>query len=282
MTEQTFEFDVVKVNSQGEIIQRTRQQNTYFQEDLGEGVKLEMVSIPGGTFWMGSPQDDKEAEVTEQPQNQVTVAPFYLSKYPVTQAQWRVVASLPKVKFDINPNPSEFKGANKPVDSISYVDALEFCYRLSQKKGKPYRLPTEEEWEYACRAGTNTPFHFGETITTDIANYDGDFTYSKEPKGVERGETTEVGYFQVANAFGLYDMHGNIAEWCDSEYLPYKGGAQEIGDRDGYWLDFRNCRVVRGGAWMASAQGCRSANRGHGDMELGMWMSGLRVACSRQ
>ncbi|GET42714.1 formylglycine-generating enzyme family protein [Microseira wollei] len=281
MTEQTFEFDVIKVNYQGEIIERTRQQNTCFQEDLGEGVILEMVFIPGGTFLMGSPNSESE-DVTEKPQNELTVAPFYLGKYPVTQAQWHAVASLPKVKFDINPEPSKFKGANKPVDSISYVDALEFYFRLTEKTGKPYRLPTEAEWEYACRAGTTTPFHFGETITTEIANYDGDFTYSKEPKGVFRGETTEVGYFQVANAFGLYDMHGNIGEWCDSRYLPYKGGPQEIGDRAGYWLDFRNDRVLRGGTWTGSARGCRSATRFCCDMERRSSSVGMRVACSRQ
>ena len=159
MTEHTFEFDVIKVNSQGEIIQRTRQQNTYFQEDLGEGVTLEMVSIPGGTFLMGSTNSEGDYP-DEKPLQEITIAPFYLGKYPVTQAQWRAVASLPKVKFDINPNPSEFKGKNKPVDSISYVDALEFYFRLAEKTGKPYRLPIEEEWEYACRAGTTTPFHF--------------------------------------------------------------------------------------------------------------------------
>jgi formylglycine-generating enzyme required for sulfatase activity len=280
MTEQTFEFDVIKVNSQGEIIQRICQENRYFPEDLGEGVTLEMVSIPGGTFLMGSPKSEGDYP-DEQPLQEITIAPFYLGKYPVTQTQWKAVASLPKVKFDINPEPSKFKGANKPVDSISYVDALEFYFRLTEKTGKPYRLPTEEEWEYASRAGTTTPFHFGETITTEIANYNGKFTYSKEPKGINREETTEVGYFQVANAFGLYDMHGNIAEWCDSDYFPYKGGPLEIGDRAGYWLNYKNHRVLRGGAWMGSARGCRSANRGHGDMELGMWMTGLRVACSK-
>jgi len=281
MTEQSFEFDVIEVNCQGEIIQRTRQQNRYFQEDLGEGVILEMVFIPGGKFWMGSTNSEGDYP-DEQPPNEIKIAPFYLGKYPVTQAQWHVVASLPKIKFEINPDPSEFKGANKPVDSISFVDAFEFYSRLAKKTGKPYRLPTESEWEYACRAGTTTPFHFGKTITTEIANYNGNFTYSKEPKGINRQETTEVGYFQVANAFGLYDMHGNIGEWCDSDYLPYKGGLLEIGDRPGYWLNYQTHRVLRGGAWMGSARGCRSANRGHGDMGSGMWMTGMRVACSRQ
>lgn len=280
MTEQTFEFDVIQLNSQGEIIQRTRQQNTYFSEALVEGVILEMVSIPGGKFWMGSTNSEGNYP-DEKPHQEITVAPFYLGKYPVTQAQWRAVASLPKVKFDINPNPSEFKGENKPVDSISYVDALEFYFRLAEKTGKPYRLPTEEEWEYACRAGTTTPFHFGETITTEIANYDGKFTYSKEPKGINREETTEVGYFQVANAFGLYDIHGNIAEWCDSEYLPYEGGPQEIGDRAGYWLNLIHHCVLRGGSWMSSPHRCRSANRGYCDMESRLRRSGMRVACSK-
>jgi formylglycine-generating enzyme required for sulfatase activity len=279
MTEETFEFDVVTIDVRGQVIQRTRLQNKCFKEDLGEGVTLEIVSIPGGTFLMGSAEDEKGTEPQEQPQNQVTVAPFYLGKYPVTQTQWRVVAAFPKVKYDLLTNPSEFKGENRPIDSISYLDALEFCYRLSQKTGKPYRLPTEAEWEYACRAETTTPFHFGGTITTDFANYNGNFTYGAEPKGKNRQQTTEVGYFQSANAFGLYDMHGNIGEWCQSKYLPYEGGAEFINSRNDYWIDFRNCRVLRGGTWIGSASGCRSAARGCAEMEYRFSWVGMRVAC---
>ncbi|MBE9126180.1 MULTISPECIES: formylglycine-generating enzyme family protein [unclassified Coleofasciculus] len=280
MNEEIFEFNVVTVDSHGQIIQRTRQQNKCIKEDLGEGVSLEMASIPGGTFLMGSPEDEEGTEPQEQPRHQVKIVPFYLGKYPINQAQWQLVASYPKVKYDLPPNPSEFKGLNRPVDSISYLDALEFCYRLSQKTGKPYRLPTEAEWEYACRAGATTPFHFGQTITTNLANYDGSFTYGAAPQGNKCEHTTEVAYFQVANTFGLYDMHGNVGEWCQSKYLPYPGGAEFINNQNDYWLDFKNCRVLRGGTWMGSATGCRSAARGCAEMEYRFSWVGMRVACS--
>jgi formylglycine-generating enzyme required for sulfatase activity len=279
MSKQIFEFDTVTVDPQGEIIQRTRKQSKGFTENLGSGVVLERVSIPGGTFLMGSPDDEEGEYLNEHPQNEVTVAPFSLGKYPVTQTQWRVVASFPKVESDLNPDPSKFKGANKPVNSVSWFDAVEFCARLSQKTGKPYRLPSEEEWEYACRAGTTTPFHFGETITTDLANYDGSASYGAGPKGKKRGETTEVGFFQLANAFGLYDMHGNMNEWCDSDYSPYWGAPEIIGGRY-YWEGFEGCRVLRGGVWNSHPSGCRSAARSSCVAECRLSWCGFRVACS--
>ena len=181
---QTFEFDVatVEVKQSGRrknpqvIISRSRHQAQYFKEDLGNGVTLEMVNIPGGTFTMGAPETEKESRDEERPQHQVTVPPFFMGKYPVTQAQWQAVAAFPQVNRELNPDPSTFKGSDRPVETISWYDADEFCARLSKATGRDYRLPSESEWEYACRAGTTTPFHFGETITSELANYDGNYT----------------------------------------------------------------------------------------------------------
>ena len=139
---------------------------------------------------------------------------FFLAKYPITQSQWRFIAQLPQVHRELDLDPSRFKGNDLPVESVSWYDAVEFCDRLSQYTGRPYTLPSEAEWEYACRAGTTSIFHFGETITTDLENYNGTETYGAGVKGIYREETTVVGSFKVANAFGLYDMHGNVSEWC--------------------------------------------------------------------
>jgi len=172
-----------------------------FSESLGNGINLEMVAIPGGTFLMGLSESEARRYNNESPQHRVTVKPFFIGKFPITQAQWQVVADLPKVKIDLDANPSKFKVANRPVDTVSWYDSEEFCARLSQKTGKAYRLPSEAEWEYACRGETTTPFHLGKTITPKIANCGGN----------HQG-TTPVGSFQPNN-FGLYGMQGNAQEW---------------------------------------------------------------------
>ena len=152
-----------------------------------------------------------------------------MGKYPVTQAQWRFVAAqLPQVNRELEIDPSRFKGDNLPVETISWLDAEEFCQRLSHHTGRLYRLPSEAEWEYACRAGTTTPFHFGETISPEFANYNGEYTYGNGEKGVYRKQTTPVGSFQVANPFGLYDIHGNVWEWCaDDWHKNYQGAPSD-------------------------------------------------------
>jgi formylglycine-generating enzyme required for sulfatase activity/serine/threonine protein kinase len=260
-TLQTFAFDAITVDARGREINRTRRQAEYFTHDLGDGVILEMVSIPGGTFMMGSPKTELERYDDEDPQHLVTVQPFFMGKYAVTQAQWKVVAALPSVNRDLDPDPSEFKGANKPVECVSWEDAMEFCARLSKKTGRNYRLPSEAEWEYACRAGTTTPFHFGETITTDLANYNGNYTYASAPKGVYRQQTTDVGSFPP-NAFGLYDMHGNVWEWCADPWhknyagAPVDGSVWESGGNEN-----RRYRVRRGGSWDFYPRFCRAASR---------------------
>jgi formylglycine-generating enzyme required for sulfatase activity len=159
----------------------------------------------------------------EKPQHQVTVQPFSMGKFQVTQVQWKAVATLTKVNRDLKPEPSKFKGDNRPVEQVSWYDAIEFCDRLSRKTGKPYRLPSEAEWEYACRAGTTTPFHFGETITSELANYNANYTYGAGVKGIYREQTTPVGSFGVANSFGLYDMHGQVWEWCADHWHDVHG-----------------------------------------------------------
>jgi formylglycine-generating enzyme required for sulfatase activity len=261
-------------------IQREKRKAQYFPEDLGNGVTLEMVLIPGGKFLMGSPEDEPERSDSESPQHEVTVPPFFMGKYPVTQAQWQAVAALPKVSRNLEPNPSRFKGANRPVERVSWHDATEFCHRLAQKTGRPYRLPSEAEWEYACRAGTTTPFYFGETITTDLANYRGTDdeygSYGRGPKGIYRQETTPVGSFP-ANAFGLYDMHGLVWEWCEDYWHDSYKGAPKDGSA---WIDKEDApRVRRGGSWDVNPRNCRSATRDDYDAEFRDDCYGFRVVC---
>ncbi|MEH2434535.1 MAG: SUMF1/EgtB/PvdO family nonheme iron enzyme [Nostoc sp.] len=205
----TFQFEVVTVNANGGITNRRNQEAKYFEEDLGNGITLEMVQIPGGTFTMGSPEREADRYENESPQHQVKVSGFFMGKYAVTQAQYQAV---------MGNNPSNFKGEKRPVEQVSWDEAVEFCEKLSQKTGNTYRLPSEAEWEYACRAGTTTPFYFGETITTDLVNYDGNYPYGSAPKGEYREQTTDVGKFPP-NSFGLYDMHGNVWEWCEGQDL---------------------------------------------------------------
>jgi len=177
--------------------------------ELGKGIKMEFVLIPSGEFIMGSPSNEEGRDRDEGPQHRVRISKgFYMGQTEVTQSQWRSVMST---------KPSRFKGNNLPVEQVPWNDAVEFCKKLSQRKGKTYRLPTEAEWEYACRAGTSTPFNTGSTISTSQANYNGNFTYGSGQKGVDRQKTTEVGSF-APNSFGLYDMHGNVWEWCSDWY----------------------------------------------------------------
>ena len=196
------------------IIQQQKQTNKRFLESLGDSIQLEMVLIRGGSFMMGSPEDELDRLDNESPQHEVTVPTFFMGRYPVTQAQWRVVSSFPSVNQDLQPDPFNFKDDLRPVEQVNWDEAVEFCDRLSRHTGRQYRLPSEAEWEYACRAGTTSPFYCGETITTDIASYDGNYIYGSGVKGKSRRKTTPVDLFKMANPWGLCDMHGNVFEWC--------------------------------------------------------------------
>ena len=218
--------------------------------ETANGINLEMVWIEGGSFLMGSPASEEGRESEEGPQHRVELDGYWMGKYEVTQDEWRKVMGT---------SPSRFKVSGRlPVERVSWHDAMEFCRKLTQMTGKKYALPTEAQWEYACRAGTTTTFSTGKTITTDQANFNGKFTYAGSRKGTYREKTTEVGNFQ-ANGWGLYDMHGNVWEWCADRYGDgtYDRGASHnpVGPSSG------SLAVLRGGSWNTIPRFVRLATR---------------------
>lgn len=276
----TFSFEVITVNDRGEEIDRRPGQASYYREELAEGVFLDMVEIPGGTFWMGAADREFRASC-ETPRHQVTIEPFFMGKFAVTQAQWKEIAQLPKINRDLKPEPSRFKGNNRPVEQVSWEDAIEFCDRLNRKTGRLYRLPSEAEWEYTCRAGTTTPFHFGETITPDLVNYDGNHIYANASEGIYRKQTIDIGSFPP-NAFGLYDMHGNAWEWCADPWHDSYTNAPTDGR---VWEMESNLEntvgVLRGGSWDDYPWNCRTAYRLMGRRDDSKYWRGFRLALSR-
>jgi formylglycine-generating enzyme required for sulfatase activity len=253
-----------------------------YREDLGEGVALTMVTIPAGSFLMGSPMDEPERVEHEGPQHEVTLGSFFMAQTPITQAQWRAVAGWQKLERDLKPDPSKFKGANRPVEQVSWLDALEFCRRLNQRTGQRYGLPSEAQWEYACRAGSTTPFHFGATLTPELANYNGNDAYGNGSKGTYREQTIEVASFP-SNGWGLHDMHGNVWEWCADHWHDSYNFAP--GD-DQPWLIPAAAddepRLLRGGSWYSCPRYCRSASRYHLRPGFAYYHVGFRVVCLPQ
>ena len=365
------EFATVFVNKRGEIIERKQCEAYYYDQPLlippnpvnktakhplsppflrgvrggskgGDSTSqnLRMIYIPEGEFWMGSPEDEEGRFDDESPQHKVTVNSFFMSQTPITEAQWRFVANLPQEELKLNSNLSS-NGDNHPVYGVPWEDAMEFCARLSRYTGQNYRLPSEAEWEYACRAVIsnqlsvisdlsqeasagvqiqetpftkkgggdqiqeaplikggwgdqitleewndkyNQPFHFGETITSELANYNGEQIYKKEPKGEYRKKTTSVGIF-THNAFGLYDMHGNVWEWCldpwheNYEGAPNDGRVWHKEKEELYEGILTNLKVLlqnssahvrRGGSWDYYPWSCRSAFRGYVNYPCGL------------
>ncbi|TRU34193.1 MAG: formylglycine-generating enzyme family protein [Microcystis aeruginosa Ma_MB_F_20061100_S20] len=276
----TFEFTLATIERQSQsyfepvnwVIKKEKRQAEGIVEKLAEGVELELMEIPGGTFMMGTEDEEIERLVKkfgwdgfrrEKPPHRVTVSSFYMGRYPITQAQWRAIAATAKIDIDLETKPSHFKGYKLPVESVNWYEATEFCKRLSRETKREYRLPSEAEWEYACRAGTTTAFHFGETITADLANYRATKTYADEPKGEYREQTTPVGQFPP-NAFGLYDMHGNVWEWCADTWHDNYNGAPTDGSA---WTKNGNDNrsPLRGGSWYTDPYDCRSAYRDNND-----------------
>ncbi len=273
-----FSYDVVTLDNKGRKVLRQRRRKRFFPEYLPNQAMLELVPVPSGQFWMGAADKEKGQCGHEFPRHLVKIQPFWMSKYPITQAQWQAVSELPTVQRSLSPNPFYFPGGDRPIEQVSWYDATEFCARLSAYTNCTYRLPTEAEWEYACRAGTQTPFEFGETICTTLANYYGNsFPYRSEPKGVFRCATTQVGKLGFANGFGLYDMHGNVLEWCIDHWHPDYKGAPNDGQA---WLSSgRKPRVLRGGAWCLYPESCRSAYRNHAEPSYTSSSVGFRVVC---
>ncbi|WP_370583152.1 formylglycine-generating enzyme family protein [Microcystis sp. LEGE 00066] len=318
-----FTAETVLVNETGQVIERKPVKAYFYDENLPEVRNrkkaqnyIRMMYIPQGEFWMGTEDEEIERLVkkfgwdgfrSERPQHLVQVPAFYMSQTPITQAQWRAIASRTdlKVKRYLNPDPSHFKdppkppflrGASdsppfeggarggsptrwdRPVERVNWYQATEFCKRLSRETKREYRLPSEAEWEYACRAGTTTPFYFGETITGELANYDASYTYADEPKGGCREQTTPVGQFPP-NAFGLYDMHGNVWEWCADTWHDNYDDAPRDGS---VWIknENNNRSLLRGGSWSNDPYYCRSADRIYNNRrDRSYGNRGFRVVC---
>jgi formylglycine-generating enzyme required for sulfatase activity len=277
-----FTFDVATLHRQGGgwQVRRQQQQAQRYIERLGNSVFLTLVAIPGGSFVMGSPSGEQGRQSREGPQHDVQVPAFLMGRYPVTQEQWRAVAAMPMQSRELNLDPSRFKGDNRPVERVSWYDAVEFCSRLSVHTGRQYRLPSEAEWEYACRAGTTTPFHFGGTLSPEVANYSSSSAYANGPTGNSPGETTPVDRYGVANGFGLCDMHGNVWEWCLDHYHSSYEGAPSDGSA---WINAETekdkSRILRGGSWILTPRDCRSAFRIHDTPRASYYYVGFRVMC---
>ncbi len=276
--------------------------------ERADPLALTLVQLPAGRFLMGSPPDEPERFDDEGPQHEVELESFLISQTPITQAQWREVAGWQPLEGErwgreLEPNPSRFQNRDgegqarllagetstddRPVEQVSWEEAMEFCNRLSQRTGRTYTLPSEAQWEYACRAGTSTPFHFGGTMTTELANYNGEYTYANGPKGEYREQTTPVGMFP-SNAWGLQDMHGNVLEWCQDHWHETYEGAPIDGSA---WLDdegptaaedSEKRRLLRGGSWNGLPGLCRSACRFHSLPGYARSYVGFRVVCLPQ
>ena len=271
------------------VIRRHKNKARFYTETLSKSISLEMVSIPSGSFIMGASEDEENSSADERPQHLVNVPAFFMGKYPITQAQYEAVMGT---------NPSDFKdksdSASRPVENVSWEDAQKFCKKLSELTKREYHLPSEAQWEYACRAMPSPPaplpegeggkiyppFHFGETISTELANYNGNYTYGIGEKGEYHKETTPVGYFKVANEFGLYNMHGNVWEWCEDDWHSnYKGAPTD----SSAWIDVKSKESnktkhpLRGGSWINNPENCRSAYRLNNNLDNRLIDIGFRV-----
>ena len=235
--------------------------------ELSNSIGMRFVLIPPGEFLMGSPEAEARRNFDEGPQHRVRISKaFYLGVTEVTQKQWKAV---------MESNPSHFRGDDLPVEHVSWEDAREFIKKLSEKEVRACRLPTEAEWEYAARAGTTTPFPFGETISPDQANYDGDYAYGAGEKGVYRQKTTPAASLEP-NAWGLYDTSGNVHEWCADWYDAWYYKKSPADDPPGGpQMSDWSARILRGGSWEDPPWVCRSAARhrdypGYGDDFYGL------------
>ncbi|REJ51071.1 MAG: hypothetical protein DWQ51_14100 [Microcystis wesenbergii TW10] len=291
--ENLFTAETVLVNETGQVIKRKPVKAYFYDENLAEVDNrkeaqnyIRMMYIPQGEFWMGTEDEEIKRLVKkfgwggykrERPQRLVKVPAFHISQTPITQAQWRAIAATAKIDIDLELEPSNFKGDELPVERVNWYQATEFCKRLSRETKREYRLPSEAEWEYACRAGTTTPFYFGETITGELANYNAGYTYAGEAKGEYRQQTTPVGQFPP-NAFGLYDMHGNVWEWCADTWHDNYNGAPTDGS---VWIEngYDNPSLLRGGSWFDNPHFCRSAYRSNDFRRDDSYNYGFRVVC---
>ncbi|MEY4176817.1 MAG: putative serine protease HhoA precursor [Planctomycetota bacterium] len=250
------------------------------ETEIKNKLGMRLALIPPGEFQMGSPFDEAERE-SDEIQHRVRITrPFWLGVYEVTQNEWEtVMGSQPSYFSSSGGGKDKVSGLDTsrfPVESVSWDDATEFCRRLSVREGQEYRLPTEAEWEYACRAGTTTAYHFGGVLNGDKANVDGNYPYGTTTTGKYLGRTTRVGEYG-ANAFGLYDMHGNVWEWCGDWYDDQFYANSAMADPEN--LKEATTRVLRGGSWGSYARVSRSADRVRYTPAYRNFDCGLRVLC---
>ncbi|MEL6786265.1 MAG: formylglycine-generating enzyme family protein [Cyanobacteria bacterium J06607_15] len=272
----SFDFATVRVDRQGVETERTYHHARLYTEDLGNYQTLMMVSVPAGKYSMGASADEKDSSDRERPLHKVKVQEFLIGEYPVTQEQWRKIAKLPQINRELKPNPSHFQGDKRPVESVSWLEATEFCDRLTAYTGRQYRLPSEAEWEYACRGNTRSPFAYGDTLTSELADYASTYAYASETGAAYRQGTTDVAEF-IPNAFGLYDLHGNVREWCADPWHENYHGAPSNSKA---WNKGGNqaWRTLRGGSWANKPSHCRSAHRSGYPAESLNRAIGFRVA----
>ena len=277
-------------------IMRWRSRHWAHREQLAEGVALTMMRIPAGSFEIGAPETEAESSDRERPVQRVTLGQFLLGQTPITQAQWRAVAQWQRLEHEdrelwpesMDPDPvaklkdaEPFQAEQRPVVNVSWHDAMAFCQRLRLRTGKNYTLPSEAQWEYACRAGATTPFHWGATISTELANYVGTIVYGDGDKGEYRRQTTDVARFP-ANPWGLHDMHGNVLEWCADNW---QGNYKSVPEDGHAWIDEQakddplKSRLLRGGSWVSSPRDCRSASRDFSHPNRRSRRIGFRACC---
>jgi eukaryotic-like serine/threonine-protein kinase len=278
-THKIFSFETVNVNNFGKIIKRTKKSAFYYTENIGNNISIEMVYIPSGSYMMGSPvsnsDDEDNGEIIryrETPQRLVNIPAFYIAKYLTTQEQYQVIMAE---------NPSKFRGTKRPVEQVDWSTARQYCNNLERRTKKKYVLPSESQWEYACRAGTDTLFYCGDTINNDLANYNSKCRYKNQELGLDIPQTTDVDKFPP-NSFGLYDVHGNVSEWCaDLRSTTYQNAPTD--ERpwvhgDSWWSGWNDGdHMLRGGSWFSGLDDCRSASRTSG-LQIPSHV-GFRVTC---
>lgn len=267
-----------RLDDHGRTLAWRRYRTRYLRIGLDDAQDLDLIAVPATRLRMGAPAREPHCGTYECRMRSVQTTPFYLARTPVTQAQWRAVAALPAVARDIDAAPACFEGDTRPVECVSWLDAQEFCARLTRATGHALRLPSEAEWEAACRAGSRTPFHFGETLTAAHARYAASHVYAAEqPAGTPRSTMPVAQH--APNALGLHDMHGNVWEWCADHWhdsyagAPADSRAWQEGGRDDW-------RSLRGGSWADAPGRLRSASRSGYPAAAGNRVIGLRIALS--
>lgn len=268
------QYSVAYLDERGRLQTRLAQAPV-FQEDLGEGVTLDFIQIPSGDFEQGASPREAQQEVDERPRQRAHLDAYWMGRTEVTQLQWSLICSWPAVERELPRAPWRTSGENLPAHGISWEQAREFCLRLSSATGRLHRLPTESEWEYACRGGPyDSPFHFGPVLTDQVANFAPLPAFStRVPPGRTPEGPLAVDTYPYANHFGLFQMHGNVKEWCSDFYGPYTDWMKvnPKGPKKG------ESRVLRGGSFRSPAFNCRSSARAHEAPALASPDVGFRV-----